>query len=152
MLLHCDLVYVTEETLLTTPFVNLALVPEAASSLLLPARIGYVRAFAMFALGESVDGRTAVAWSLANGQAPRGELRPRARAAAEGIAARPPAAVTTKRLMRNVDAVAARMPEAVHFAAQLSSPEAREAFAAFREKRAPDFTKAQAPEAPDTDT
>jgi enoyl-CoA hydratase/carnithine racemase len=151
MLLHCDLVYVTEETLLTTPFVNLALVPEAASSLLLPARIGYVRAFAMFALGESVDGRTAVAWGLANGLAPRGKLRSRARAAAEGIAARPPAAVTiTKRLMRNADAVAARMAEeAVHFAAQLSSPEAREAFAAFREKRAPDFTKAQAP---DTET
>ena len=47
MLLHCDLVYVAETAKLTTPFVNLALVPEAASSMLLPARIGHVRGFAM---------------------------------------------------------------------------------------------------------
>ena len=52
MLLHCDLVFVSEDALLTTPFVNLALVPEAASSLMLPARIGHARAFAMFVLGE----------------------------------------------------------------------------------------------------
>src|SRR5690242_10251717 len=56
MLLHCDLVYVAETARLTTPFVNLALVPEAASSLLLPARIGHVRAFAMFVLGEGLTG------------------------------------------------------------------------------------------------
>ncbi|MDB5447971.1 MAG: enoyl-CoA hydratase, partial [Phenylobacterium sp.] len=51
MLLHCDLVFVAEDALLSSPFVNLALVPEAASSLLLPARIGHARAFSMFALG-----------------------------------------------------------------------------------------------------
>ena len=55
MLLHCDLVFVSDDALLTTPFVNLALVPEAASSLLLPARIGHARAFSMFVLGEAVD-------------------------------------------------------------------------------------------------
>ena len=55
MLLHCDLVFVTPDARLTTPFVNLALVPEAASSWLLPARIGHARAYAMFALGEAVD-------------------------------------------------------------------------------------------------
>jgi len=51
MLLHCDLVFVSDDALLTTPFVNLALIPEAASSLLLPARIGHARAFSMFVLG-----------------------------------------------------------------------------------------------------
>ena len=51
MLLHCDLVFVSDDALLTTPFVNLALVPEAASSLTLPARIGHARAFSMFVLG-----------------------------------------------------------------------------------------------------
>ncbi len=66
MLLHCDLVLLAEDALLSTPFVNLALVPEAASSLLLPARIGHVRAYAMFALGETIDARSAVAWGLAN--------------------------------------------------------------------------------------
>src|SRR5438105_831750 len=60
MLLHCDLVFVSDDALLTTPFVNLALVPEAASSLLLPARIGHVRTFAMFVLGQAGNGKPAV--------------------------------------------------------------------------------------------
>ena len=54
MLLHCDLVVLAENALLSTPFVNLALVPEASSSLLMPLRIGYARAYEMFALGEAV--------------------------------------------------------------------------------------------------
>ncbi len=143
MLLHCDLVYVAEDAVLTTPFVNLALVPEAASSMLLPARIGHARAFSMFVLGEAVDGRTAAAWGIANAAVPAGELRAKARAAAEAVAARPPSAVAlTKALMRDPAGIAARMAEeGAHFAAQLKSPEAREAFTAFAEKRAPDFTK-----------
>ncbi|WP_374572930.1 enoyl-CoA hydratase-related protein [Phenylobacterium sp.] len=143
MLMHCDLVFVSEDALLTTPFVNLALVPEAASSMLLPARIGHARAFSMFVLGEAVDARKAVDWGIANAAVPTAELRARARAAAEAVAARPPAAVAiTKALMRDPAAIAERMDEeGRHFAAQLKSPEAAEAFAAFREKRAPDFTK-----------
>jgi len=143
MLLHCDLVFVADDALLTTPFVNLALVPEAASSLLLPARIGHARAFSMFVLGEAVDAHKAVAWGIANAVVPRAELRARARAAAEAVAQRPPAAVAiTKALMRDPDALARRLDdEGAHFMAQLRSPEAREAFAAFAEKRAPDFSK-----------
>jgi enoyl-CoA hydratase/carnithine racemase len=143
MLLHCDLVFVADDALLTTPFVNLALVPEAASSLTLPARIGHARAFSMFVLGEAVDAAKAVAWGIANEVCPRAELRARARAAAEAIAARPASAVRlTKALMRDPDALAARMAiEGTHFAAQLKSAEAREAFAAFAEKRAPDFSR-----------
>jgi enoyl-CoA hydratase/carnithine racemase len=142
MLLHCDLVFVADDALLTTPFVNLALVPEAASSLTLPARIGHVRAFAMFVLGEAVDAATAVAWGLANAVVPRAELRVRARAAAEAIAAKPASAVVlTKALMRDPEALAVHMEaERVHFAAQLQSADAREAFAAFAEKRAPNFS------------
>src|SRR6202051_5049067 len=60
MLLHCDLVFLADTARLMTPFVNLAVVPEAASSWLLPARIGHVRAYAMFALGEPVDAMTAL--------------------------------------------------------------------------------------------
>ena len=66
MLLHCDLVYVAETARLSTPFVNLGLAPEAGSSYLMPARIGHLRAFAMFALGESVSGTEAVMLGLAN--------------------------------------------------------------------------------------
>jgi enoyl-CoA hydratase/carnithine racemase len=137
LLLHCDLVFVSDEAVLTTPFVNLALIPEAASSLTLPARIGHVRAFSMFVLGEAVDARKAVEWGIANAACPPAELRQRARAAAEAVAARPVSAVRlTKTLMRDAAALAARMEiEGVHFAAQLKSPEAREAFAAFAQKR-----------------
>ncbi len=144
LLLHCDLVFVAEDAVLTTPFVNLALVPEAASSLLLPARIGHVRAFSMFVLGEPVDGPTAVAWGIANAAVPAAALHARARAAADAIAAKPPASVAkTRALMRDEPAVVAQLArEGEHFLAQLRSPEAREAFAAFAEKRAPDFGKA----------
>jgi enoyl-CoA hydratase/carnithine racemase len=148
MLLHCDLVFVAEDALLTTPFVNLALLPEAASSILLPARIGHVRAFSMFVLGEAVDGRTAAAWGLANLALPADEVQARARAAAEAVAAKPPASVAiTKSLMRDPAQLAARMAEeGRHFVTQLASEEAKEAFAAFADKRAPDFSKTAAKE------
>src|ERR1700674_1242089 len=71
MLLHCDLVFVAEDAMLTTPFVNLALVPEAASSILLPARVGHARAFAMFALGESISAAEAFSFGLANKVLPK---------------------------------------------------------------------------------
>ena len=143
MLLHCDLVYVAENALLTTPFVNLALVPEAASSITLPSRIGHARAFSMFVLGEAVDAKKAVDWGIANEVVPLDQLRGKARAAAEAVAARPPAAVTiTKALMRDEAAISERMDEeGRHFGSQLKSAEAKEAFAAFAEKRTPDFSK-----------
>jgi enoyl-CoA hydratase/carnithine racemase len=143
MLLHCDLVFLADDAVLTTPFANLALTPEAGSSMLLPARIGHARAFSMFVLGESVDALTAVAWGIANAVVPAAQLHARARAAAVAVASKPPAAVAiTKRLMREVEAVVARIQEeGGHFAAQLKSAEGREAMAAFREKRKPDFSK-----------
>ncbi|MCX8255334.1 MAG: enoyl-CoA hydratase-related protein, partial [Beijerinckiaceae bacterium] len=88
MLLHCDLVFLAETALLSTPFVDLALVPEAASSLLLQERIGYARAFSMFALGERVDAARALAWGLANRVVKGDELQATAQAAAQALAAR----------------------------------------------------------------
>ncbi|HEX2655361.1 MAG TPA: enoyl-CoA hydratase-related protein [Xanthobacteraceae bacterium] len=143
MLLHCDLVYVADTAKLMTPFVNLALVPEAASSLLLPARVGHARAYAMFALGEVVDAPTAVSIGLANAMAPVAELDAKARAAAVALTKRSPGALAhTKALMRNVQAVTSQMErEGAIFMAQLKTAEAREAFAAFAERRQPDFSK-----------
>lgn len=143
MLLHCDLVYLADDAKLTTPFSNLGLTPEAASSLLLTARVGHARAFSMFVLGESVDATTAVAWGLANAVVPAAELRERARAAAIAVAGKAPTAVAvTKRLMREVEAITQRIQdEGVHFTAQMKSAEGREAMAAFREKRKPDFSR-----------
>jgi enoyl-CoA hydratase/carnithine racemase len=143
MLLHCDLVYVADTARLMTPFVNLALVPEAASSWLLPARVGHARAYAMFALGEPVDGATAAAIGLANAVVPAAELRARARTAAHALAKRPAGALAhTKALMRDIATISARMDrESVIFQEQLKTAEAREAFTAFAERRQPDFSK-----------
>ena len=143
MLLHCDLVYVAETATLTTPFVNLALVPEAASSMLLPDRIGHARAFAMFALGESLSGREAFALGLANKVLPRDDVLPAARAAARKLAAQPLGAiVATKKLMRERERILARMTEeSAVFRQRLQTEEAREAFRAFAERRPPEFTK-----------
>jgi enoyl-CoA hydratase/carnithine racemase len=143
MLLHCDLVFTSPDAKLTVPFVNLALVPEAASSLLLPTRIGHARAYAMFALGEAVSGETAVAWGIANACVPLDELRAKARAAADQLAKRPLGALTaTKSLMRDAETIAALMDkEGELFGQRLQTAEAREAFMAFAERRAPDFSK-----------
>ena len=143
MLLHCDVVCVTEQARLITPFVNLALVPEAASSLLLQARIGYARAFSMIAMGEPVDGKTAVEWGLARYLAAPEALRAKALAVAHTLAEKPIGALrATKRLMRDSALIAQTMDrESDVFAERLKSPEAAEAFRAFAEKRAPNFAK-----------
>jgi enoyl-CoA hydratase/carnithine racemase len=143
LLLHCDLVFVAENAKLSTPFVNLALVPEAASSVLLQARIGYARAFAMFALGEPIDGRTAVNIGLANAALPANEVGPKALAAAKLLASKPIGALqATKQLMRDSEAIAAVMArEGDIFTARLKSPETAEALRAFAERRPPDFSK-----------
>ncbi len=143
MLLHCDLVFVADDARLSTPFVNLGLVPEAASSLLLPQRIGHARAFAMFALGEAVLGDRAAEIGLANLALPAAEVQAAALAAAKAVAKRPLGAVmATKRLMRDTETIKRVMEaEGKLFTERLKTAEAAEAFAAFAERRAPDFTK-----------
>ena len=125
-----------------TPFVNLALVPEAASSYLLPLRIGHAKAFEMFALGQPVSAEVAVAWGIANRTASATELRAEARSVAEKIAAKPVGSLTAmKRLMRNAERLVAQMDcESNIFLERLASAEAKEAFTAFSQKRQPDFT------------
>ncbi len=143
MLLHCDMVYVAEDALLIAPFVNLALVPEAGSSLLMPLRIGHARAFEMFVLGEPVNAEKAVSWGIANRSVAAAQLHSAARAVAIAIAARAPASVVaTKSLMRDEAVLLARMSqESGHFLRQLKSAEFKEAFTAFSERRAPDFSQ-----------
>jgi len=139
MLLHCDLVYLSDNARLITPFVNLALVPEAASSWLLPLRIGHARAYAMFALGEPMDAASALAAGLANAVVPQADLRKRAHDAAITLTKRPAGALKmTKKLMRDHERIAAQMAEEGQlFKERLRTPEAREAF----ERRPPDFSK-----------
>ncbi|QQX86637.1 enoyl-CoA hydratase/isomerase family protein [Cupriavidus necator] len=141
MLLHCDYVLLSEDAQLITPFVNLALVPEAASTYLLPLRIGHARAFEMFAFGAPVSATNALAWGIANRVVPNAELRSEARRIAEMIAAKPSGSVTAmKQLMRDVARLVSQIDaERAIFSQRLQSAEAREAFAAFAEKRTPKF-------------
>lgn len=145
MLLHCDLVYAAPSARFRLPFVPLGIVPEAGSSLLLPLRAGHARAAELLLLGRPFDAARAYEVGLVNAVVPDGELLATARAAASELAALPPASVRlTKELMRRpgAEAVAAQMAEEARlFAERLGSPEAREAFTAFLEKRKPDFTR-----------
>jgi enoyl-CoA hydratase/carnithine racemase len=143
MLLHCDAVFMAEDAKLTAPFADLALVPEAASSWLLPARVGHARAYAVFALGEAIDGKTAERIGLVTAALPASQVKPRARDAAKALALKPMGALMEiKALMRDSAAIVAVIEkEAERFAAQLKTPEAAEAFKAFAEKRKPDFSK-----------
>jgi enoyl-CoA hydratase/carnithine racemase len=143
MLLHCDFVVLGEDAQLSTPFVNLALVPEAASTLLMPLRVGYARAYEMFALGETMDAKTAHRLGIANRVVPLAKLHAEAASVAARLAKLPAGSLSaTKRLMRNAEVLAAQISaESRCFAERLTTAEAREAFTAFAEKRPPDFTK-----------
>jgi enoyl-CoA hydratase/carnithine racemase len=144
MLLHVDLVYASTTAYLQTPFASMGLVPEAASSLLLPQRVGHAVAAEMLMLGARVDAVRAKEVGLFNDVLPKNDLEAHARAKAEEVARWPGRAMRlTKSLVRtDREAVLARMgEEAKHFVECLASPEAREAFTAFLERRKPDFSK-----------
>jgi len=145
MLLHCDLVYVSDEARLAMPFTSLGLVPEFASSLVLPQLVGHVKAAEKLLLGDPFTPQDAVDLGLANALLPAGELMPHARRIAERFNALPPGAVRdSKKLMRRAGAAAVLETIAVEggvFQERLTSPEAREAFSAFFQKRKPDFTQ-----------
>jgi enoyl-CoA hydratase/carnithine racemase len=145
MLLHCDFVYVSDEARLATPFVGLGLVPEFASSLLMPALMGHRRAAEKLLLGDPFTGEAAVECGLANAVLPAAEVANHARRVAERFNTLPPGAVRdAKRLMRQRGREAilsAIADEGEIFTTRLRSPEAMEAFQAFFQKRKPDFSK-----------
>lgn len=145
LLLHCDLVYAGDNAAFAMPFVNLGLVPEAASSLLVPRLMGYHRAAEALLLGEPFMAEAALEVGLVNRVVPPSEANALAQRQAAKLAAKPLASlVETKRLMKQGFAaqVAQTMAdEAQVFARMLAGPAAREAFSAFMDKRRPDFSK-----------
>ena len=144
MLLHCDLVYVADDARLAMPFVSLGLVPEFASSLVVPQLMGRVRAAEKLLLGDPFTAEQAVEFGLANAVLPAAEVAPHARRVAERFNALPPGAVReSKRLLGRAhrdDVLATIRVEGEIFGQRLTSPEAREAFSAFFQKRKPDFS------------
>jgi enoyl-CoA hydratase/carnithine racemase len=134
MLLHCDHVVAGTDARFSTPFVHLGLVPEAASSLLAPRRMGHARAFALLAMGRPLDAAAAQAAGLVNTVVAPAEVEAEAMKAAREIAALPAAALAaTRRLLRGPpDETIERIDaEAAQFKLRLGSPEARAAFEAF---------------------
>ena len=134
MILHCDLVYVAPGTVFRMPFVDLGLVPEAASSLLLPRRVGMVKAAEFLLLGEPFGADEALRLGLANAVVPANELWGVAIERARRLAAKPRAALAAaRRLMRgDGQEIEARIDEEARlFAIAMRSGEARAAFAAF---------------------
>jgi enoyl-CoA hydratase/carnithine racemase len=145
MLLHCDFVFVSDDAQLSTPFVTLGLVPEFASSTVLPRRLGHVKAAEVLLLGKVFSGADAVKFGIANAALPASEVVAHARRVAERFSELPAGAVRdAKRLMRagtKDEVMRAIRSETAVFAERLHSPEAKEAFAAFFQKRKPDFSK-----------
>ena len=136
LLLHCDLVLAAaRSTRIIMPFVQLGVVPEAASTLLLPRLLGHQRAAEMFFLGQPLDAQTAREWGLVNRVVEDEALMEEARALADAAARQPPGAVrATKRLMRAAESaeVAAHMQEELReFASRLRSAEFAAAAQAF---------------------
>lgn len=136
--MHCDLTIASSRSLFKTPFVDLALVPEAGSSLLAPLMMGHQRAFALLALGEGFSAEEArdagLIWKVVAAEAVETETL----AMAANLAAKPVQALRIARELIRGDrsAVLARMnDELVHFASQLKSAEARAAFERFMTKK-----------------
>ncbi len=145
LLLHCDLVYAAESARLHLPFVNLALVPEAGASYLLPRMMGHVRSAELLLLGEPFTAETARELGIVNEVLPSNDLLARARARCRELASRPPEALRlAKELMRapyKSTLTEAMQKEGIAFIQRLASDEVAEAITAFFEKRAPDFSR-----------
>lgn len=134
MLLHCDLVYASPKSVFRTPFLDLGLVPEAASSLLAPRLLGLPRAFELLCLGATFDAEQAHAAGLVNSVVPSQEVETQAMAAASGLAAKPQdALLAARRLLRGdpMEILARIDEEADLFRERLQSEEARTAFSRF---------------------
>ncbi|AZG77546.1 enoyl-CoA hydratase-related protein [Methylocystis rosea] len=134
LLFHCDLVYASPEARFKMPFIDLALPPEGGASLLVPQRFGMAKASQYLLLGESFDGAEAFRLGLVNAVASPEVVLDLAMEAARRLAAKPrEALLAARRLMRGEpNDIRSRIDaEAALFAKALTSPEARERFAAF---------------------
>ena len=136
--MHCDLTIASDRSLFKTPFVDLALVPEAGSSLLAPRIMGHQRAFALLVAGEGFSAADALSagliWKVVTADAVENETL----ILAASLASKPPEALKISRdLVRGdrSDLLSRMDEELVHFADRLKSGEARAAFEAFLKPR-----------------
>ena len=140
MLFHCDFVLAEQGCRFVMPFVDLGLVPEAASSLIFPRLAGRRRAARHLLLGEPFGAAEAAEMGLASHIVPQGQLRPALAGLVAALLAKPPEALRqTQSLLRREDTeeILERMElENGHFAERLQSDEVKQAIAAFFAARA----------------
>jgi enoyl-CoA hydratase/carnithine racemase len=145
MLLHCDFIFAGESARFQMPFIDLAVVPEFGSSCSVPARIGHLRAAELMLLGLPFDAKRAAELGLVTHVVPDLTLLPTATETAQKLAMKPAAALqASKRLFKRSlrDQIRAAMKaENEEFSVQVRSKDAKEALAAFLEKRPPNFLK-----------
>jgi len=145
MLLHCDFVYCADNAMFSMPFVSLGLCAEFASSLLVPLAAGYHKAAEKLLLGEPISAEEAAEMRIVNRLLPPDEVLGYAKKQAARFNGLPPTSVReTKRLMKSSwKAMTEKViiDEAKSFGRLLGSAEAKEAFAAFFERRKPDFSR-----------
>jgi enoyl-CoA hydratase/carnithine racemase len=149
MLMHCDFVYAGESTKFQMPFINLGLVPEFGSSSSVPARIGYIRAAELILLGLPFDATRAMELGMVTRVVPDQKLLATATETAQKLAEKPANALQAcKRLMKQSTREQIKQAMTVEneeFASRVRSADAKEALAAFLEKRQPDFTRTKEP-------
>src|SRR5215470_6494388 len=142
--LACDLVLAGESAYFLLAFVNIGLVPDGGSSLLVPSRIGFARAAELSMLGERLAAPKALEWGLINQVWPGDELAGRAEALCAKLAEGPTGSYAgTKRQLNNW--LYQNMADQLEFEARIQQERAgsadfAEGVAAFAEKRAPRFT------------
>jgi 2-(1,2-epoxy-1,2-dihydrophenyl)acetyl-CoA isomerase len=141
--LACDLILAAESAYFLLAFVNIGLVPDGGSSVLVPERVGFARAAEMAMLGERVPAAQALEWGLVNRVVPDAELAGEARALAERLAAGPTASYAGSKRQLNAWRFA-RMEEQLELEASIQqemagSGDFREGVQAFLERRSPRF-------------
>ena len=145
LLLHCDLVYAGANARFSLPFTHLGLVPEFASSYVLPLLAGYHRAAEILLLGEPFGVEQAQAAGFVTRVLAPAETLAAARAAADKICALPSKSIRlTRALLRETHRAAIEgraRAEGARFLEMLGEGPAREAMSAFLQKRKPDFSK-----------
>ncbi|MCC5879310.1 MAG: enoyl-CoA hydratase/isomerase family protein [Idiomarina sp.] len=133
LLLHCDLIYAADDAVFALPFVDLALVPEAGSSLLLPQIAGYPRAAELLLLGEPFDAHKAKEMGLINAVVGVAELAETTAEVVAKLAAKPPQALRrSKQLLKTpTESTSVRIERELEvFMKALGSEEAQRVIAA----------------------
>lgn len=142
-LFHCDVVYVGETLKMRLPFVNLGLVPEAASSYTLPRNIGYQQAAELLFTAEWINADKAVATGISRAKFADSDVLHQAQQKAAEMAKWPLNSLKeTKRLLQQAHQHAIASTRELELAAMMrlvGSPENVEAVTAFLEKRDPVF-------------